>query len=262
MIRLARPKLAFVLAVAEAGTVSGAACASSAAPEIGQRRRENVPAPADAENRTRVSESHSVLADPKTRSMHAPLRSTDSRNRLKEGQIRPRPRGRTGTSAPNMTRPGHCGGWLTGLHSDPAGWPAANQGRLPRTRSSMDRASVFGTEGWGFEIPPSAFWNPADSRVLASNVLSAVPSSPQILPPRPASAGRGDARSSRAGCFPDSTNALIIESLPAENLPHTFFNPRRPRFGLFGCSKMQQVGSSCPGVSASKAAFKAGSSSN
>jgi putative two-component system response regulator len=49
-----------------------------------------------------------------------------------------------------------------------------------------------------------------DSRLLASNVSSAVHSSPQILPPRTASAGRTDARSSRADRVPYSANALII----------------------------------------------------
>ena len=41
--------------------------------------------------------------------------------------------------------------------------------------------------------------------------------------------------------FTPLSNALIIQSLSIENLLHTFFNPRLPSFGLFGCRKIKNV---------------------
>src|SRR2546429_300946 len=55
-----------------------------------------------------------------------------------------------------------------------------------------------------------------------------------------------------------SVALLIIDSLSLENVLHPFFNPGRPRFGLFGSREMKQVGSLPPRRQCSKSLFQGG----
>src|SRR4030095_11401318 len=49
---------------------------------------------------------------------------------------------------------------------------------------------------------------------------------------------------------------LILQYLSVENLPHTFFDPRRPSFGLFGCRKIKNVSSLPPRRQCIKSSFQ------